>query len=78
MEIRGIKSGDQLLVRKIDACRPLCEQIKHNGILLIYLKDTGISKIRIFTVIMMTAVWSPTVMNAVRDMIHHVHMVKTV
>lgn len=48
MEPRGIKSGDQLLVRKIDACRPLREQIKHNDILLIYLKDTGISKIRIF------------------------------
>ena len=48
MEPRGIMSGDQLLVRRIDPRKDLREQIKHNDILLIYLEDTGISKIRIF------------------------------
>ena len=48
MEPRGIKTGDQLLVRKISHRKPLREQIKTGDILLIHLEDTGISKIRIF------------------------------
>lgn len=48
MEPKGIYTNDQLLVKKIDRNKPLEEQIKEDDILLIYLADNGIHKIRIF------------------------------
>ena len=48
MKPRHISTGDQLLVRKIDKHKLLRDQIKKDDILMIHLKDTGITKIRIF------------------------------
>ena len=48
MKPKGIFSGDQLLVEKIDRKKTFEEQIKKGNIVLIYLADKGIYKIRIF------------------------------
>lgn len=48
MKPKQIESGSQLLVLKLDAQRPVKEQIKSGDILLIHLKDTNIHKIRVF------------------------------
>lgn len=45
---RGISDGDRLLVQRINPEKPLETQIKHDDMLLIYLKDKDITKIRIF------------------------------
>ena len=48
MSGRGIKSGDEILVLKIDKTRPLKEQIKRDDLLCIYLDNIKITKIRAF------------------------------
>lgn len=43
-----INSGDEMIAIKIDKSRTLKEQIKKNDVLLIYLRDNGIHKLRAF------------------------------
>lgn len=48
MKPKNIESGAQLLVKKIDRTKSMCDQIKQGDILLIHLSDNGVYKIRIF------------------------------
>lgn len=48
MKPKGIESGSQLLVKKVNRKSPINNQIKKGDILLIHLVDNGIYKIRIF------------------------------
>ena len=48
MSHRNIPNNSQLLVKKIDKTKPLEEQIKHDDIVMIHLKDQNLDKIRIF------------------------------
>ena len=48
MSHRNIPNNSQLLVKKIDKTKPLEEQIKHDDIVMIHLKDQHLDKIRIF------------------------------
>lgn len=48
MRPKNIESGAQLLVKKISEKESICNQIKKGDILLIYLSDNDIYKIRVF------------------------------
>lgn len=48
MEPRGIRDCSQLLVKSIDVNKDFSLQVKHDDILLIYLPDKNIYKLRVF------------------------------
>ena len=48
MRPAGIRNGDELIVQKIDKAMELSKQIKKGDILLIFSKESGVNKIRVF------------------------------